>query len=331
MVEKALSCDAPSGRRRRYARAVRFRTLLAGGAAIAWMLLAQPALGASVEYLDCCGTLSYFGDYTEVNNVTIVEEPDSVFLITDMNAVIKSTSTKCLALSENSVRCDIRPSSAPLGVFPNDRADSVKFVGGGVWLYGGSGPDTLEAAWGGTGIDSGMQILEGANGADRLLGREGRQHLRGGGGTDLLQGGEGRDVLVGGAKHDVLRGGPGADSLFGGPGDDVVLGGTEDDRLYGLLGVDVIRGGWGNDLLYGGASEASADDLGGGRGDDNLSAGPGNDILRGGPGHDRLVGDLGADLFYARDKRRDVVRGGPGADRAQVDTRDRVFRVEVLF
>ena len=307
---------------------MRFMMRLAGGAALAWIFLAQPALGATVSLPPLRGLLVYEASLGEINDVSIVEAPDNVFMITDLNAAIMSETTECVWISPNSVRCEVDSFVAETLILTKDGADSVDFVGGGALIDGGAGSDTLRCARGDASVDTGEQILAGGQGDDRLVGGRGTQSLSGGGGANSLAGGLGDDELLGGSGRDVLRGGAGDDRLYGRDGGDALLGGTGDDLLTGQFGADLILGGRGNDALYGGMH---ADDLGGGRGRDRLSGGSQNDILRGGPGRDHLLGDSGAEVLYARDRNRERVDGGHGEDRAHVDPIDGLFSVEMLF
>ena len=65
--------------------------------------------------------------------------------------------------------------------------------------------------------------LVGRNGEDALNGQDGSDKLFGGGGNDWLHGGEGRDILSGGNDNDVMEGGAGNDFLTGGDGADVFV------------------------------------------------------------------------------------------------------------
>ncbi|MBV6656358.1 MAG: hypothetical protein KI785_01190, partial [Devosiaceae bacterium] len=143
--------------------------------------------------------------------------------------------------------------------------------------------------------------------------------LEGADGADLLLGAAGADILDGGDQGDTLRGAAGTDSLQGGEGDDVLEGGSEADTLAGGEGVDTAT--YENsatavdvDLQNNTASGGDADgdvlteieQLTGSDFNDRL-AGDGNaNLLSGGDGDDTLVGHGGAD----------VLDGGIGTDRA---------------
>ena len=143
--------------------------------------------------------------------------------------------------------------------------------------------------------------LNGSNGDDNYLGKEGRDIFACGLGDDEALGGSGNDFLSGGLGDDVLTGGAGIDRLEGGVGEDVLSGGADMDFLRGGFGDDVLSGGSGNDSLYG---DAGADILSGGAGNDYLEGGAGEDFLSGGQGNDFLSGGNG----------NDTLRGGAGAD-----------------
>jgi Ca2+-binding RTX toxin-like protein len=310
--------------------------LLAGSVALVWLLLAQPAFGAtawvsSFEGFPGVLRVNYQAALGEVNAVSIREEPEGVYTITDLNTTIVAQAG-CASITPNTVRCELgltEPRDPPLSrawVLTKDGADSVYLTSSkGAYLQGGGGDDTLTTnnfgAWR-------FLALNGGLGDDRLIGGPGRQALIGGPGADSLDGGLGNDVLQGGYGDDVIRSGPGNDEAFGGGHDDFMSGGSGDDFLTGDFGADVVRGGTGNDLL-GGAP--GPDNLLGGRGRDRLSGGLGTDVLRAGPGSDRLSGGSGPDVLYARDRNRDTVRGNSGPDRAHVDPIDVLFNVEVLF
>ena len=306
---------------------MRCKTLLAVGAALAWMLLAEPALGATawVSSLNGSPHVSYEAAVGETNDVSIREEPEGVYTITDLNATI-TAQAGCVPITSNTVRCELAPGDHRASVFTKDGADSVYLSSShGAYLHGGSGGDTLTANNFGA---YRYLTLNGGLGDDRLIGGPGRQEVFGAPGADSLDGGLGNDVVNGGYGRDVIRGGAGNDVGDGGGDDDFVSGGSGDDRLTGDEGADVVRGGTGNDILGG---FWGRDDVRGGRGRDRLSGGPGADVLRAGPGRDRLSGGSGPDLLFARDRNRDTVRGNSGPDRAHVDPVDGLFSVEALF
>jgi len=92
---------------------------------------------------------------------------------------------------------------------------------------------------------NGADVLDGDSGANRLIGRAGRDKLGGDGGADTLNGGNGNDVLNGGGGNDLLNGGTGSDRLTGAQGA---------DRMIGAGGKDFLNGGGGADVMAGGAS-----------------------------------------------------------------------------
>ena len=98
----------------------------------------------------------------------------------------------------------------------------------------------------------GVQVIEGGNGADLVVGNDG---------DDILFGGNGGDTLMGLAGNDELFGGNGADNLFGGAGNDLLDGGNGADLLDGGAGMDLLIGGAGRDtfVLHAGGTAADAD------------------------------------------------------------------------
>jgi Ca2+-binding RTX toxin-like protein len=66
---------------------------------------------------------------------------------------------------------------------------------------------------------------------------------------ELVNGSDDRDVIVGGRGNDTLWGGDGNDTLRGGNGNDVLNAGTGNDKLYGNSGRDVLGGGSGRDIF----------------------------------------------------------------------------------
>ena len=78
-----------------------------------------------------------------------------------------------------------------------------------------------------------VNIINGGNGKDNLVGTEGADQIEGGNGKDILNGGAGDDSLVGGNGKDTLIGGAGRDILTGGKGKDtfVIASGNEEDTI----------------------------------------------------------------------------------------------------
>ena len=109
--------------------------------------------------------------------------------------------------------------------------------------------------------------------------------MNGGARADRLFGGLGNDQLFGAAGKDTLSGGEGDDNLQGDAGNDALLGGYGNDRLEGGAGSDSLFGGPGDDILIGQETQATADFLNGGAGNDILQSG-GADSLHGGSGQD---------------------------------------------
>jgi glucose/arabinose dehydrogenase len=111
--------------------------------------------------------------------------------------------------------------------------------------------------------------------ADLLDGAEGDDRLYAGAGDDVVRGGAGADHLYGMRGADTLAGGAGPDLLWGGPGDDRLTGGPDADWLHGGDGADTaaftgIRAGY--EAAERGGVLAVADRGAGGDGADQMSA-----------------------------------------------------------
>ena len=201
-------------------------------------------------------------------------------------------------------------------------------------ILAGAGNDSVTA---GAGNDSAF----GESGNDTLDGGAGNDILDGGIGNDSLIGGIGNDSLFGGDGNDTLQGGAGADSLVGGNGTDFIdystsgaavtvnlqtstaSGGDATGDIIGT-GIEGILGSNWNDTLTG--SDAVANILYGGSGNDSLFGRGGNDTLYGGAGTDIIWGGTGADFVDAGDGNDtihigagDTVIGGAGDDLFLVD------------
>ncbi|WP_158895378.1 MULTISPECIES: hypothetical protein [unclassified Pseudomonas] len=167
-------------------------------------------------------------------------------------------------------------------------------------IYSGDGNDLV---W----SEGGDDTVDGGAGNDWIMGGAGSDLLIGGSGNDKLNSASNRatntsdkNEVYGGEGNDIIWGDGGSDYLDGGDGDDLIFGSTstalqsdaDADVIYGGLGNDTLSGGAGADQLYGGIG---ADILFGGLGDDVLDGGEGEDVLRGGAGHDIYqvnVGDI---------------------------------------
>lgn len=87
------------------------------------------------------------------------------------------------------------------------------------------------ADWGAGDIFAAIEMIEGSNHGDFIVGDTGMNTLFGGAGDDCLFGGLNADALYGGLGSDLLEGGNGADYLHGGAGDDLISGGAGPDRF----------------------------------------------------------------------------------------------------
>ena len=168
-------------------------------------------------------------------------------------------------------------------------------------IYGLGGDDIICGGFG-----KSMNVINGGEGNDVLIGE---------GGSDELWGGQGNDVLRGGGNTGTI-----AEKLYGGPGTDWIEGGAGIDHLYGGAGEDYLFGGIGDDKIYGDNIEDSINDEEDCPDqtqfcDDYLIGGQGNDVLFGGPGNDWLHADVlkptANDLF---ENDADKLTGNQGND-----------------
>ena len=126
---------------------------------------------------------------------------------------------------------------------------------------GGDGDDLIWAKHQIEGGDSGLNVIEGQGGNDKMFGGPGRNIVRGGEGDDRLQGGLGRNTIEGGPGDDVLRlrGDGRVNSVIrGGPGNDVVHAmGRSTDRISCGSGFDTVYKEIGDTLSFLGVSSGS--------------------------------------------------------------------------
>jgi Ca2+-binding RTX toxin-like protein len=158
------------------------------------------------------------------------------------------------------------------GADGNDTVEIDEDVLASVNLSGGLGADVL------TSKGSGVAVLDGGDGNDKLTAGGGNHTLYGGLGDDALNAGTGDAEIHGGDGNDKILGGPGANALWGDAGDDLITGGT---------GPNSILGGAGKDHLI--AGPQNGDILNGEGDDDFLEAGQGFATLIGGAGNDDFL------------------------------------------
>lgn len=192
--------------------------------------------------------------------------------------------------------------------------------GDDTYLAGTGGADVIDGADGHDriyGVDDGDAIT-GGNGNDYLFGEDGNDIITGGNGDDTIFGNAGDDLLFGEGDNDTIIGGAGKDVLNGGTGSDALLGGDDDDVIFGEGGVDYILGGDGDDSLFG---DDGADLITGGTGNDTIYGGIDGDSISGGTGNDTIYGQDGADDITGN-AGADTIRSGDGADRISAGAGD---------
>lgn len=234
----------------------------------------------------------------------------------------------------------------------SDGNDLLEGGNGDDTLWGGEGNDTIAGGSGtdtatygdistaltidlgisnaqetGAGLDilSGIEVLIGGAGNDRLTGGRGNERLEGGAGNDSLDGAAGVNTLMGGLGDDVYRVRTSDEVVFELPdqGRDTILSSTsltlisEVENLE-LLGIRSLQG-TGNTLDNTITGNGSANVLSGLEGNDSLYGGGGMDKLYGGDGADLLVSGGGSDL----------VVGGGGADTASFAGETAGIRVDL--
>ncbi|MDD2894211.1 MAG: calcium-binding protein, partial [Halothiobacillaceae bacterium] len=201
-----------------------------------------------------------------------------------------------------------------------------------------------------------VNVVNGSNYNDNLIGTAGADWIDGGVGNDTLTGSAGNDTIIGGTGSDVLAGGAGDDTFLingsdtaydrfqGGDGYDIVQGGAGDDVIRvnsfnGINTVEKIDGGAGVNTLEGTQYNDNIDlsntelvniaSIDGGVGNDTLTGSAGNDTIIGGTGSDVLAGGAGDDTFLINgsDTAYDRFQGGDGYDTILGGAGDDVIRV----
>lgn len=176
-----------------------------------------------------------------------------------------------------------------------------KLVGGAEddIINGGAGDDEI---WGYVGNDT---ISGGAG--DDLIYVTGPNTAGGNIVVNVANGDDGDDTLIGSNWDDILNGGAGSDSIAGVAGDNLINGDTGDDSLFGGTGDDTINGGADNDWMRGN------------EGNDLLNGGDGDDWLRGDEGADILNGGAGDDILHYHET-GDSFDGGSGWDILEINS-----------
>jgi Ca2+-binding RTX toxin-like protein len=132
--------------------------------------------------------------------------------------------------------------------------------------------------------NGGDNILDGAQGADRMAGGAGSDtyYVDSVGDTVIEEANAGNDT-VHASVNTTLTANVEGGALLGAAS--VLTGNALSNRLIGNRHASTLDGGAGNDFLQGQA------------GDDTLNGGDGNDSLNGGAGSDLLIGGIGNDTY----------------------------------
>jgi VCBS repeat-containing protein len=88
----------------------------------------------------------------------------------------------------------------------------------------------------------GADTLVGTDGKDEINGLQDNDTIYGKAGDDQLNGNSDADLIFGGSGNDTIHGNEGSDTLYGGSGDDTILGGNDDDTIIGGTGSDTLTG-----------------------------------------------------------------------------------------
>ena len=216
----------------------------------------------------------------------------------------------------------------------NPSNSTAATAGVSVDLTAGTGRD----GYGSAEVLQGIEVINGSNLADTLIGGSGNNQtlsggadddslLAGSGNTQRLYGDEGNDTLAaalggndtlyGGTGNDSLQAGsgPNGQGLLGEAGNDTLVGaGSEWLAISGGDDADSVRGGHGgNQYVYG---DAGADTLAAGSGSSQYVYG-GNDadsILGGSGNNQSIYGDAGNDTLLAGSGTNHDYLGGDGHD-----------------
>jgi Ca2+-binding RTX toxin-like protein len=163
------------------------------------------------------------------------------------------------------------------------------------------------------GIEKDIEVIEGSNFDDTLLGSDRNETFRGLNGNDVIGAGGGTDLIDEGSAPN------GADTLNGGNG-------AGDRIAYGTRtsGVSVSLDGVRNDGASGEQDDVrpTVEHITGSDFADTLVGSSLPNILDGRSGPDTILGQDGSDTILARDGLEDVVGCGLGIDTAQLDSRD---------
>lgn len=235
--------------------------------------------------------------------------------------------------------------------FANDEDGAVSNLGGDSASFveverveTGSGADTIDAtaSTGGVDVDSGAgaDTITGGSGADTLAAAGGADTINGGAGNDSITAGDGDDVvqLTPGYDNDTIVGGEGGetngDTLDGSTLAENVIVTYDGDEQGNFVGqttgdnadfseIEAINTGSGDDTIDASAdnaginvqTNAGADSVTGGGGDDQISTGTGADTVDGGAGADTIAAGDGDDLINLTGNfGNDSITGGEGAE-----------------
>ncbi|WP_340107827.1 calcium-binding protein [Pikeienuella sp. HZG-20] len=163
-------------------------------------------------------------------------------------------------------------------------------------LNGTAGDDTFLLATGGDGDNNGVDVYNGGEGIDSIVGGWAKDvlhvtnNLANLASIEVIDGGDstpGRNTIIATSSHDTLDFTGYTITNF------VIDGAGGNDVITGAAGDDQIRGGAGDDTLNGGAGDDTFLLITGGDGDNN-----GVDVYDGGEGIDSIVGGWAKDVLH---------------------------------
>jgi Ca2+-binding RTX toxin-like protein len=243
-------------------------------------------LGVIVDYRNAIGESNEGNNRSQGWPVKIVVPPKTVFS----------------GIGSRNEQFDMHTSSLSLTFDGKAGSDLLWSGTGNDTLIGGTERDVLLAGNGNDFLYGDTRPASNLGSADQLLGGRGSDTAFGGGGNDYINGEWDNDILLGGAGNDLIHGGLGSDRIDGGDGNDWLFGASNTIlngawfgspilvQWNGLNGADIADKYW---TIAGEmqASDASADVLVGGAGNDYLNGGLLGDKMSGGTGNDTYIVD----------------------------------------
>ncbi|MBU2882566.1 hypothetical protein KO525_08510 [Psychrosphaera sp. B3R10] len=205
-----------------------------------------------------------------------------------------------------------------------------------------------------------IELVEGSEFDDTIIGDSKLNILDGGAGNDIIDASGGNDFVKGSTGNDVVEGGAGTDTLSYAHSDNAVMidladetsqdtglngfdtisgfedligsvfgdtlsGDDNENEIYGGNGSDIINGQGGDDTIYGDEDfTANSDTIADLYSNPDVTGVAGNDIINGGDGEDTIFGNAGNDIISGGND-DDEIDGGDGIDTIHGDAGDDVI------